>query len=193
MRHLLATTTAGALMVAAIFTANALASSQTTPAVSADHTNHATHQPEQEGAAATIGDLAITSAWARATLPGQKSAGAYLIVTNHGTTADRLTGVASPSADKTEIHTMEVIKDVMTMRPVEGGLEIPAGGSVELKPGGYHIMFMGISEPFADGASVPVTLHFATAGEVELALPVRLVRGQGQGHNHDNHQQQHKN
>lgn len=188
MRHLLATTAVGTMMVAAIFTANVHASSDTAPAAAAGQTNHAMHQPEQEGATATIGDLAITSAWARATLPGQKSAGAYLIVTNHGTTADRLTGAASPSADKTEIHTMEVVKDIMTMRPVEGGLEIPAGGSVELKPGGYHIMFMGISEPFADGASVPVTLQFATAGEVELALPVRLVKGHDHDHDHDDHQ-----
>lgn len=159
-------------------------------AENSDHHAHG-HEAHDHAAAgsATIGDLAITSAWARATLPGQKAAGAYLTVTNNGAAADRLTGAASPAADKVEIHTMEIVNDVMTMRPVEGGLEIPAGGSVELKPGGYHIMFMGISEPLADGASVNVKLQFETAGEVELAVPVRLVKGQGHDHDHDhNHE-----
>lgn len=176
MRHLLA---AGALSVATIFTVNAYAASETTP-----HANHVAEQAEP-GASASLGDLAITSGWARATLPGQKSAGGYLLISNTGTAADRLIGAASPSAGKTEVHTMEIVNDVMTMRPVEGGLEIPAGGSVELKPGGYHIMFMGISEPFAEGTNVPVTLQFETAGNVELELPVRLVKGQAQGHDHD--------
>jgi copper(I)-binding protein len=61
---------------------------------------------------------------------------------------------------------------VMIMRPVEGGLEIPAGEMVELKPGGVHIMFMAVSDPFDEGESVPVTLEFEKAGSVELNLPV---------------------
>lgn len=195
MRHFLA---AGALCVATIFTVSAHA--ETTSAEAKTHANHATEQAEP-GAAAKLGDLEITSGWARATLPGQKAAGAYLIISNAGTAADKLIGAASPSADKTEIHTMEIVNDVMTMRPVEGGLEIPAGGSVELKPGGYHIMFMGISEPFAEGTAIPVELQFETAGDVALELPVRLVKGQEHDHTHnhehghehgDGHDQKHK-
>lgn len=150
--------------------------------------DHAGHD-QADGASATLGDLAIASGWARAMLPGQKAGGGYLTVTNNGAEADRLIGASSPAAGKVEIHTMEVVDDVMTMRPVEGGLEIPAGGSVELKPGGYHIMFMGVGEPFADGSTTPVTLRFEKAGEVELALPVRLVRGSG--HDHDGHDHDH--
>lgn len=131
--------------------------------------------------AVTAGDLEIGAAWARAMLAGQKAAGGYLTISNKGAEADRLVGAASPLAGKVEVHTMEVVKDVMTMRPVEGGLEIPAGGTVELKPGGYHIMFMDVKTPFAEGGSVPVTLEFEKAGAVEVSLPVRVVKGAG-GH-----------
>ena len=176
MRPLLATAAFGALTLATLATAHAHT------IVATNNTHHA--QDHMTAGSTTIGDLAITSGWARATLPGQKTAGAYLTITNNGKGADRLIGAASPAADKVEVHTMEIIKDVMTMRPVEGGLEIPAGGSVELKPGGYHIMFMGVSEPLAEGASVKVTLKFETAGDVELAVPVRLVKGQGHAKQH---------
>lgn len=130
------------------------------------------------------GDLEIASAFARAMLAGQKAAGAYLTVTNHGAAADRLLGGSSPAAGKVEVHTMEVVNDVMTMRPVEGGLEIPAGGTVELKPGSYHVMLMDVAKPFVEGDTVPVTLTFEKAGAVELALPVRVVTGAGQNHGH---------
>lgn len=134
----------------------------------------------------TAGDLEIGAAWARATLPGQKAAGGYLTVANKGGEADRLVGASSPLAGKVEVHTMAVVDNVMTMRPVEGGLEIPAGGSVELKPGGYHLMFMDVAAPFAEGETVPVTLEFEKAGHAELLLPVRLVKGAGDhGHGHN--------
>lgn len=133
------------------------------------------------GDAVTAGDLEIGAAWARAMLPGQKAAGAYLTVTNKGGEADRLTGGASPKAGKVEIHTMEVVNDVMTMRPVAGGLEIPAGATVELKPGSFHVMFMDVATPFAEGDTVPVTLTFEKAGDVDLSLPVRAMTG-GQAH-----------
>lgn len=137
-------------------------------------------------AAVSAGDLEISSAWARAMLAGQKAAGAYLTIANKGAAADRLVGGSSPAASKVEVHTMEVVNDVMTMRPVEGGLEIPAGGSVELRPGSFHIMFMDVATPFAEGGTVPVTLEFEKAGSVELSLPVRAVPASaGHGHGHD--------
>lgn len=142
------------------------------------------HGAAAAGDAVTAGDIEIASAWARAMLSGQKAAGAYLTVTNKGGAADRLLGGSSPAAGKVEVHTMEVVDDVMTMRPVEGGLEIPAGGTVELKPGSYHVMFMDVAKPFAEGDTVPVTLRFEKAGEVELSLPVRVVKGAGQNHGH---------
>ena len=144
----------------------------------------ASHDGGEAGAdAVTAGDLEITAAWARAMLAGQKAAGAYLTLTNKGPEADRLVGGSSPVSAKVEVHTMEVVNDVMTMRPVEGGLEIPAGGTVELKPGSYHIMFMDVAAPFAEGDTVAVTLQFEKAGAVELNLPVRAMQGAG-GHGH---------
>jgi uncharacterized protein YcnI/copper(I)-binding protein len=142
------------------------------------------HDAAAAGGAATTGDLEIEAAWARATLAGQKAAGGYLTIANKGSAADRLVGASSPLAGKVEIHTMEVVNNVMTMRPVDGGLEIPAGGSVELKPGGLHLMFMDMSAPFTEGETVPVTLQFEKAEPAEVELPVRTVKGGGHGHDH---------
>jgi len=123
------------------------------------------------------GDLEITGGWARAMLPGQPAGGAYLTVTNKGAAPDRLVAAASPNAGKVEIHEMKIENDVMVMRPVDGGLEIPAGGTVELKPGGFHLMFTAVTTPFKEGDSVPVTLQFEKAGKVELKLPVQAKGG----------------
>lgn len=139
--------------------------------------------------AAAVGDLEIARAWARAMLPGQPTGGGYLTIGNDGDADDRLVAVSSPAAGKVEIHSMNVVDDVMTMRPVEDGLEIPAGGTVELKPGGLHLMFMDVDEAFAEGGSVPVTLEFEEAGSIDIELPVRAADhdgGSGEGHsNHD--------
>lgn len=127
----------------------------------------------EEAAPVTAGKLEISEAWARAMLPGQPAGGGFLTITNKGGEPDRLVGASSPAAGKVEVHTMEVVNDVMTMRPVQGGLEIPAGATVELKPGGLHLMFMKVSEPFKDGGTVPVSLEFEKAGAVEVVLAVR--------------------
>lgn len=131
----------------------------------------------EEAASSTVtaGDLEITGGWARAMLPGQPAGGAYATIANKGGEPDRLVAASSPAAGKVEIHTMAVVNDVMTMRPVEGGLEIPAGGKVEMKPGGFHMMFMQVSEPFKKGGEVAVTLEFEKAGKVELKLPVKAA------------------
>lgn len=141
-------------------------------------------QHSADAAPVKAGDLEITGAWARAMLPGQPTGGAYLTIANMGSAADKLTGVSSPNAAKVEVHMMSMKDNVMVMRPVEGGLEIPAGQTVELKPGGYHIMFMGVKEAFKEGAFVPVTLQFEKAGKVELKLPVKSAAG---GEDHSAH------
>jgi copper(I)-binding protein len=134
-------------------------------------------QAAEQTAPVVAGDLEISAAWARAMLPGQPAGGGYLTVTNKGAAADRLTGASSPTAGKVEIHEMKIENDVMIMRPVEGGLEIAPGATVELKPGGFHLMFMKVTEPFAEGGTVPVTLEFEKAGKVEVALPVKTKGG----------------
>lgn len=147
---------------------------------SGGHGSHGAAAPQ----AVKAGDLAITGGWARAMLPGQPAGGGYLTVTNNGQAADKLVSAASPNAGKVEVHTMEVVNDVMVMRPVDGGLDIPAGATVELKPGGLHLMFMAVAEPFKQGASVPVTLEFEKAGKVEVMLPVQAKPG---GEDHSQH------
>lgn len=129
----------------------------------------------EETAPVTVGNIEISGAWARAMLPGQPAGGGFLTIVNKGDEADRLVGASSPSAGKVEVHDMKVVNDVMTMRPVEGGLEIPAGAAVALKPGGLHLMFMKVSEPFKDGGAVPLSLEFEKAGKVDVSLPVRKL------------------
>mgnify|MGYP002621244968 CR=1 FL=1 len=130
-----------------------------------------------------LDDLELAHPWTRVMQPGQPVGGGYIAISNHGEAADRLVHASTRRAARTEIHSMSVVDDVMTMRPVEGGLEIPAGGTVELKPGSYHIMFMDVAAPFAEGDTVAVTLQFEKAGAVELNLPVRAMQGAG-GHGH---------
>lgn len=143
--------------------------------IAAGSDDHAGHGGQ--GAVVTAGGLEISSYWAKAMLPGQPAGGGYLSVTNKGDAPDRLLSASSPASGMVEIHTMEVVDDVMTMRPVEGGLEIAPGATVELKPGGMHLMFMQVAKPFGEGETVPVTLQFEKAGAVEIALPVRKTAG----------------
>ncbi|WP_292236111.1 copper chaperone PCu(A)C, partial [Mesorhizobium sp.] len=100
--------------------------------------------PEASAHGFKLGDLEIGHPWSRATPPGAKVAGGYFSVTNKGAAPDRLVSVSSDICEKAELHEMGVKDGVMTMRPVGGGLEIPAGGKVALKPGGYHLMFVGL-------------------------------------------------
>lgn len=183
MRHLLLQfTAAGVLTLAAIATAVAHDVAGCAHAQAEAGSRHG-HEHGAASEAVAVGDLEISSAWARAMLPNQPTGGAYLTITNNGETADRLVALSSPRAGEVEIHSMEVVDDVMTMRPVEGGLEIPAGGTVALESGGLHLMFMDVAEPFAEGQNVPVTLQFETAGSVEMSIPVRKA-GAGAAENH---------
>lgn len=142
------------------------------------HGGHGSH----EAAEITAGDLVLSAGWARATLPGQKTGGAYVTITNKAGQADRLVSASSSASEKVEVHSMSTENDVMVMRPVEGGLEIPAGGTVELAPGGLHLMLTNVKAPFKEGETVPVTLQFEKAGSVTLDLPVQ--KGAGGEHQH---------
>lgn len=129
------------------------------------------------------GDLTIDHPWSRATPPGAEVAAGYMVVRNGGAEPDRLVAVTSAISDKSEIHSMRVDdKGVMTMRPVEGGLEIPAGGEVELKPGGFHLMFLGLKQRPVQGDRFPATLTFEKAGEVAVEFAVDAPAG---GTQHD--------
>lgn len=123
-------------------------------------------------ATATVGDLELTAGFTRAMLPGQPVGGGFVTITNNGHHGDVLVSVESPNAGHVELHEMAMVGEVMKMRALNDGIPVPAGETVELKPGGLHMMFMDVKEPFAEGATVPVKLVFKNAGAVEIALPV---------------------
>lgn len=124
-----------------------------------------------------LGDLELTAGYTRAMLPGQPVGGGFIVIRNSGHHDDTLVAAESPSAGHMELHEMAVVNDVMQMRPLKDGIPVPAGKTVELKPGGLHMMFMAVKEPFVEGATVNVRLTFAKAGTVDLVLPVAPASG----------------
>jgi copper(I)-binding protein len=129
-----------------------------------------------------IGALEVRAPWARATPPSAMAGGGYLTIVNLGTTPDRLIAARSAASDKVEIHEMKMDGNVMRMRELEKGLEIPPGATVTLAPGGYHIMWMGLRAPLVEATTVPVTLVFEKAGSLDVPFSVQRV-GTGQpGH-----------
>lgn len=119
----------------------------------------------------------IKDAWVRTSVPGQKASGAFMKITAKESL--RLVAVSTPVAGVAEVHQMTMDGDVMKMRAVEGGLELPAGKTVALTPGGYHVMLMDLKAPLTRDSTVPMTLVFKDArgaeSKVELKVPVSTV------------------
>ena len=119
----------------------------------------------------------VKGAWARATVQGQKASGAFMQLTAKDAT--QLVSVSSPLVGVAEVHEMQMNGDVMKMRAVQGGLELPAGKAVDLKPGGYHVMLMDLKTPLVKDTILPLTLVFKDSKGVEfkteLKVPVRLA------------------
>ena len=122
-----------------------------------------------------IGSLHIGHPWSRATPKGATIGAGYLKITNNGTTPDRLLGGSSDAAKSFELHVMSMENGVMKMRPVEGGIEIKPGETVEFKPESYHVMFVGLKEPLVQGHRVKATLDFAKAGKVAVEFVVESI------------------
>jgi copper(I)-binding protein len=122
-----------------------------------------------------LGDLTVTSPWTRATPGGAKIAGGYLKITNNGITADRFVGAKSDATGHVEIHEMSMSDGVMKMRPLPNGLEIKPGETVELKSGGYHLMFMDLKQPLTQGDSLKATLQFEKAGSLDVNFNVNAL------------------
>lgn len=129
-----------------------------------------------------VGDLAISGAFVRATLPNAPVGGGYLTITNTGEEAERLVDAQSAFSPDVQIHEMAVVDDVMRMRQLPEGIEIGAGETVTLAPGGLHLMFMDLAEPFVEGETVPVTLNFEKAGDVEVELSVEAFGASSSAH-----------
>lgn len=130
--------------------------------------------------------LRVQEPWLRATPKGAKVAGGFAAFVNPGS-ADRLVGAAFPAvAGKTEIHEMTMSGGMMTMRPLPNGLEIPAGGRIDFKPGGFHLMLMDLKQPLVEGQTIEGTLVFEKAGAVPVKFPVMAIGAPGpvQQHKH---------
>ena len=126
----------------------------------------------------------------RATVGSMSSSAAYISIMNHGKMADRLIDVTSNLANKTELHTMELDNGVMKMRQVEGGIDLPAGQTIHLAPGGgYHVMLIGLNAPLTADSMFEITLVFKNAGKKTLKgmamIPADIYVGNlAKKHNH---------
>ena len=124
-----------------------------------------------------VGDLKIEHPWSRATPMGAKVAGGYFTIINKGSAPDRLLSISSDISEKAELHEMGVKDGIMTMRPVSGGLEVPAGAKVALAPGGYHLMFIGLKRQPKQGEKFGAKLTFEKAGTVDVEFAVEGMGG----------------
>lgn len=137
------------------------------------------------GTAPAQAQTTVQDAWIRGTVAGQKATGLFMTLTS--AQAGKLVGGSSPVAATLEIHEMAMAGDVMKMRELTSGLALPAGRPVELKPGGYHVMLMGLKKPLGAGEVVPVTLEIAGADGKRLTVDVKAtVRAlaDAKGHKH---------
>ena len=123
-----------------------------------------------------LGDITIGHPYARTTAAGQASGGGYLKLENKGAD-DKLLSASADVAASVELHSMRMEGDVMRMRQVDG-IALPKGKTVELKPGGFHIMFMGLKAPLKSGDKFPLKLKFEKAGEVTVTVNVEAGGGE---------------
>jgi copper(I)-binding protein len=130
------------------------------------------------GAMGQTGQLEIKAPWARSTPGHAENGAAYLTIVSP--TADRLTAASSPVAKTVELHTMSMEGGVMKMRPL-AAIDIPAGRTVTLSPGGMHIMLLGLTRPLREGQSFPLTLSFDNAGPRQVTVAIEKVGAKGPG------------
>lgn len=128
---------------------------------------------------ASASDLMVMKAFARASAtPTAETGAAYVSLMNHGKEGDSLVSVSTPAAAMAHLHKSEMVNGVMKMEPVDA-LELPGQGVLEMKPGGYHIMLMGLKQPLKKGDEIDITLHFQRAGDVSVKVPVGGVAANG--------------
>lgn len=123
---------------------------------------------------AKAGNIMIEAPFARATPGSAKAGGAFLTLRNEGDEADTLISAEADVAKRVELHTHINDNGVMRMRKVDG-IDVAAHGTTELKPGGYHVMFIGLKAPLKEGESFPLKLTFAKSGSVTITMPVRRI------------------
>ncbi|MBK1686491.1 copper chaperone PCu(A)C [Rubrivivax gelatinosus] len=140
-------------------------------------------------AAAASAQTTVKEAWIRGTVAQQKATGLFAQISS--AQGGRLVGASSPVAGVVEVHEMAMEGNVMKMRALANGLALPAGQTVELKPGGYHVMLMDLKQPLEAGSTVPVTLVFEGADKkresVELQVPVKAMNAAMPAMKHSGH------
>ena len=143
---------------------------------------------------AAPGPIEVTQAWSRATPGGAPVGAGYLALTNRGAEADRLIGGSTEIAGRIEVHEMSMDNGVMKMRELAGGLEVKPGQTVTLKPGGHHLMLMGLKRGLKEGERFKAQLEFAKAGKTEVEFVVQGMGAAAPGaapsparHNHHKH------
>ncbi|MBB4075941.1 hypothetical protein GGR08_000222 [Bartonella fuyuanensis] len=123
-----------------------------------------------------LGDIEILNPWTRETPRGIKVGSGYLYIINHSNTPDRLVSISTNGVKTTEIHSIAVVNDIMKMEKMHNGIEIPGNGEITLKPGGDHIMFMGLSQPFKLGDKISAKLTFEKAGTINVDFSVNAIK-----------------
>jgi periplasmic copper chaperone A len=126
-----------------------------------------------------LGALEIDNPWSRATPKSADTAAGYLTIKNTGSTPDRLVAATLSDAASAQIHQMTMDNGVMKMREVPNGLEIKPGETVELKPQGFHVMFMGLKAPLLKGQNIKGTLTFEKAGSIDVDFAVQAAGSPG--------------
>lgn len=181
------------LLVAASALALAFSSSVALAHDGHDH-GHGDDDAMHDGMTVSVGALELSELRTLETPPNARNAGGFVTIVNTGDVDNRLVSATSPVSERVELHTMTMDGDVMRMRELEDGIALPAGETVELKPGGLHVMFIGLSAPFVTGETVPVTLTFESGDTQELVMPVmertmEMMHGDddNEGHDHSSH------
>ncbi|MGE6782366.1 copper chaperone PCu(A)C [Ensifer adhaerens] len=134
-----------------------------------------------------VGAIGITQPYARAMLPGAKVGSGYLTIANEGDTSDRFVGATSNRAGSIQLHEMKIDNGVMVMRELANGIPLPVATTVQLKPGGLHLMFMDVRQPFRPGEEIKATLTFEKAGAVDVRFTVGPPSGETGGSKRDPH------
>lgn len=145
----------------------------------------ALHTGPLQAAETRVGDMVVAEPWARASAGAGRTGAVYLTLHNKGGRGDRLMGVSTPVAKRAALHGHRMQGDMMRMYRA-GPLALPAGGTVALRPGGLHVMLMGLTRRLEKGATFAMTLSFEKAGTVEVRVPIHGLgaMGPGGGHGH---------
>lgn len=129
------------------------------------------------GSAAIQAEVSVEQGYVRASAPGMNTGAAFLTLHNAAMAPVSLIGAQTPAANSTELHNHVEQDGILQMRQV-AAIEIPAQGSVSLKPGGYHLMLMGLKAPLEEGGEMELLLEFSSGQRAQLRLPIKKIHGQ---------------